>query len=89
ALYGSLINSKAYISDDVLLVECENELFLSLVRENEYARNSLRKATLDVTGKKFKLGPFKKDMYTISEKTDPLDDFINKLDTSSEEIELK
>ena len=87
-LHGSLNGSKAYTCGNILLVECENDLFLTLVRKNELSRNSLRDAAEEITGKVYKLGPFKKDEYNISEKIDPLDEFINKLDPTMYGLEL-
>lgn len=89
ALYGSLDGSKAYVCGNILLIQCENEFFLTLVRKNEYARNCLRDIAERVTGKIFKLGPFKEDQYNIKYSEDPLDNFINKLSSSLDELELK
>ena len=88
-LYGSLDGSKAYVCGNILLIECENEFFLTLVRKNEFARNCLRDIAERVTGKIFKLGPFKADRYNITSDEDPLDNFINKLSSSLDELELK
>lgn len=87
-LHGSLDGSKAYTCGNILLIECKNDLFLTLVRKNEISRKSLREAAEQVTGKNYKLGPFNNDDYNITEKTDPFDDFINKLDPSMYGLEL-
>lgn len=58
-LVGYLGDSKAYISGDYLLIDYRNEQFLKLISQPLY-RNQIKKAAADVTGKAFKLGPYKK-----------------------------
>ena len=44
---------------DYLLIDYRNEQFLKLISQPLY-RNQIKKAAADVTGKAFKLGPYKK-----------------------------
>ena len=60
ALHAALAGSTAYIRGDILLVDSPDELFLQLVRTNEYTKESLREAVLAETGKRYRLGPYKR-----------------------------
>ena len=75
-LRGVLQNSAAYIKGDYLLIDTENSQFRSLVNgTNPIYRNSIRNAALEVLGKTYKLGPYKK----TAESQDPLSAFAAKL----------
>ncbi len=75
-LRGVLQNSAAYIKGDYLLIDTENSQFRSLVNgSNPVYRNSIRNAALEVLGKTYKLGPYKK----TAESHDPLSAFAAKL----------
>ena len=41
-------------------MDSPDELFLQLVRTNEYTKESLREAVLAETGKRYRLGPYKR-----------------------------
>lgn len=53
-LFAALKNSDAYEKGDLMLIDAKNELFFKLIRENEFAKDSLRAALLrrpaDATG---------------------------------------
>ena len=89
ALYGALSGSSAYESGDILLIDCKNPMFLSLIRDNEYSRKSIRQAVAEVTGRKYRLGPYKADQYQIeTSQPDPLEDFLNNLSLPQESVEI-
>lgn len=49
ALSGALVGSCAYKKGNYVLIDCQGDLFLKLMRENEYARDCLKQAILEVT----------------------------------------
>ena len=49
-LCGTLNGSTAFVRDDTLLIKCENALFRRLIREDENAKSSLRRALFAVSG---------------------------------------
>ncbi len=73
-----LRGSKAYIKDDVLLIDSENDQFIPLMRGDPIYRTQIRNAVHSVVGRIYKLGPYKKKVATTG---DPLQDIINKLKT--------
>ncbi len=74
---ASLNNSTAYVSGDLLLIDCENDQFFSLMRnENPIYRTQIKKAVQAVVGKSYRLGPYKKETPSLN---DPLQNIINKL----------
>ena len=60
ALHGALKDSKAYVKGDIVLIDAPDELFVKLIRQSDYTKESLRDALRAQTGKKYRLGPYKK-----------------------------
>jgi DNA polymerase-3 subunit gamma/tau len=65
ALYGTLVKSQAYTGGELLLVDSGNSVFANMVRQDSYAKESLRDAVVQVTGKKYKLGPYNPEKYEV------------------------
>lgn len=63
-------NSKAYLSDPFVLIDSDNEVAFELLRKSSQ-RDKMRLAIREVTGKNYKLGPYKKEK-KIEAKIDPL-----------------
>lgn len=62
ALHGALKDSRAYVKGDIVLIDAPDELFIKLIRQSEYTKESLRDALKAQTGKKYRLGPYKKSV---------------------------
>jgi DNA polymerase-3 subunit gamma/tau len=79
ALYGTLVKSKAYTGGDFMLVESGNSVFANMVRQDSYAKASLRDAAEQITGKKYKLGPYNSEKYEVKADTGAeLDNILQK-----------
>ena len=77
ALHGTLVNSKAYVGGDLLLVDAgEGSMFAGMVRGDSYAKESLRAAVEEVTGKRYKLGPYSAERHTVKTKRDKLEEIL-------------
>ena len=63
-------NSKAYLSDPFVLIDSDNEVAFELLRKSSQ-RDKMRLAIKEVTGKNYKLGPYKKEKKE-QKKIDPL-----------------
>lgn len=63
-------NSKAYLSDPFVLIDSDNEVAFELLRKSSQ-RDKMRFAIKEVTGKNYKLGPYKKEKKS-EVKIDPL-----------------
>lgn len=63
-------NSKAYLSDPFVLIDSDNEVAFELLRKSSQ-RDKMRLAIREITGKNYKLGPYKKEK-KIEAKIDPL-----------------
>jgi len=88
ALNAALLGSKAYIRGDLLLVDSKDDLFLQLMRTSDYAKESLREAVVAETGKKYRLGPYKKEK--APEKTaSPLDSIAEAAKNAGIDIQIK
>ncbi|MBQ3048457.1 MAG: DNA polymerase III subunit gamma/tau [Oscillospiraceae bacterium] len=88
ALNAALLVSKAYIRGDLLLVDSKDDLFLQLMRTSDYAKESLREAVVAETGKKYRLGPYKKEK--APEKTaSPLDSIAEAAKNAGIDIQIK
>ncbi len=74
---GILNNSKAYVDGGFLLIDAPNPLFRSMMNSNEIMRESIKKAALEIVGKSFRLGPYRKKEAPSAD--DPLSVIANKL----------
>lgn len=74
---GVLNGSKAYISDNFLLIDTDSSQFKTLINgDNPLYRDSIKAAAQKVLGRSFKLGPYKTQQQIES---DPLSAFAEKL----------
>lgn len=76
ALHGALINTSAYRYQEIILIDCDNPLFLEMIRTNEYAKKSIHQALIAGSGRDWRIGPFKRDQYE-AKKDDPLEDILS------------
>jgi len=67
ALCGTLVEFTAYVSGDLLLVDAEGGMFARMVRGDSYAKESLRAVVEEVTGHKFRLGPYNPEKYAVEQ----------------------
>lgn len=90
ALYGAMIDSRAYTSGDLMLIDCANDMFRQLLRTSIAAKESLRDAILAVTGRKYNLGPYNPQKHTVAQNTDdPLEGLLKKASELNVPLELK
>ena len=87
SLYISLKNSQAYVSGDYVLIDSKNDLAFELLRQSKY-RAEIRSIVKDITGKQYKLGPYKK-ISTEPEKADPLNELIKTAESGGVNIKFK
>ena len=87
SLYLSLKNSQAYISEDYVLIDSKNDLAFELLRQSKY-RAQIKKIVKDITGKQYKLGPYKSKSDT-DKKPDPLNELIKTAESGGVNIKFK
>ncbi len=75
----SFTDTNAYESGNYLLIDSKTTLPFELLRVSTQ-REKIREAILEITGKKFKLGPYKKPEQQEEKKADPLDSFVKNLE---------
>ncbi len=80
-----LRGSSAYLQGDLLLIDSRNAQFLDLIREGAKNRGDIREAALEITGRQFRLGPYRKEEKASAE--DPFAAFVSRLQGSSARIE--
>ena len=80
AISAAFEDTNAYVSGDYLLIETNHEIAFELLKKSSQ-REEIRKAVQEVTGRVYKLGPYK---LPEKKKTrdDTLNDFINNLRAS-------
>ena len=90
ALRGAMNDSRAFVHGEMMLIDCQNELFRSLVRTSIAAKESLRDAILAVTGHKYNLGPYNPDKYApAAAPSDPLEGMLKRASELDVPVELK
>lgn len=80
AISAAFEGSNAYISGDYLLIETNQDIAFQLLKKSSQ-RDNIRKAVSEITGKTYKLGPYKKPE-VIEKKDDVLSQFISNLKNS-------
>ena len=80
AISAAFENTSAYISGEYLLIETDHEIAFELLKKSAQ-REEIRKAVQEVTGKVYKLGPYKLPEKEVR-RDEVLDNFINKLKAS-------
>jgi DNA polymerase-3 subunit gamma/tau len=78
ALYGTLHNSTAYVGGELFLVDAGGGMFSEMVRSDGYAKESLRGAVTQVTGKKYRLGPYNPERHEVKDNGEKLDAIMGK-----------
>ncbi len=91
ALFGTLVDSSAYVGGDLLLVDAgADSMFAKMVRGDSYAKESLRAAVEQVTGKKYRLGPYNPQRYEVKAKIpDKLDELLKKASELGVDVQVK
>lgn len=80
AISAAFEDSNAYVSGDYLLIETEQEIAFQLLKKSAQ-RDNIRKAVSEITGRTYKLGPYKKPEQE-EKKDDVLAQFISNLKNS-------
>ena len=80
AISAAFEDSNAYVSGDYLLIETEQEIAFQLLKKSAQ-RDNIRKAVSEITGRTYKLGPYKKPEEK-EKKDDVLTQFISNLKNS-------
>ncbi|MBQ4129033.1 MAG: DNA polymerase III subunit gamma/tau [Ruminococcus sp.] len=80
AISAAFEGSNAYVSGDYLLIETDQDIAFQLLKKSAQ-RDNIRKAVSEVTGRTYKLGPYKKPE-TQEKKDDVLEQFISNLKES-------
>ncbi len=84
SIASALSGSTAYESSGFLLIDTPNSLAFDLLRQNE-RRQAVRRIVQEITGKAYKLGPYRRPGQT-QEKPDPLKQFRANLEGSGVEV---
>ena len=80
AISAAFEGSNAYVSGNYLLIEADQEIAFQLLKKSSQ-RDNIRKAVSEITGKTYKLGPYKKPEVQ-EKKDDVLSNFIANLKNS-------
>lgn len=89
ALYGALQSSTAYRRGNYVLIDCRDDFFLKLMRENAYAKDCLKQAILQVTGNRCNIGPYRRADKQPLAQTDPLNTFLANLDLPEDKVVIE
>lgn len=87
-LAAVLLNSRAFLQGNLLLIDSPGKL--DLLKKNAYAKDSLRAAAQELTGVRYRLGPYKS---VVNQQTaapvSPLDEIANDLIKQGMNVEIK
>ena len=90
ALHGALVNTEAYLDGEIVLIDCQDSLFLEMIRTNEYAKKSIHQALVGATGRDYRIGPFKHDRYqSKKQQDDPMEDILSSAQKLGVEVSIE
>lgn len=78
AIAGAFTNTNAYESGNYLLIDASTDIPFQLLKESAQRAN-VRTAIQEITGRVYKLGPYKRPEAVQQEKSDPLKDLVQNL----------
>jgi DNA polymerase-3 subunit gamma/tau len=87
AVRSALGGSNAYLEGEHILIQCANPLFLTMIRENQYTRDIIKRAIAEVTGRRYPIGPYRTPVQKQEE--DPLEEFIRSLPADDDSITIR
>ena len=76
ALHGALVSTEAFLDGEIVLIDCQDPLFLEMIRSNDYAKKSLHQALLSGAGRDYRIGPFKRERYEMKKADDPMEQIL-------------
>ena len=76
ALHGALVSTEAYLDGEIVLIDCQDPLFLEMIRSNDYAKKSLHQALQSGAGRDYRIGPFKRERYERKKADDPMEQIL-------------
>ena len=90
-LCGALVDSKAYLHGELVLIDCESKFFLSLIRSDEQAKKAIHQAFIAATGRDFRMGPFQKDKYAVAKdnEEDPMNALLSQMQSAGVDVVTK
>ena len=90
-LCGALVDSKAYLHGELVLIDCESKFFLSLIRSDEQAKKAIHQAFIAATGRDFRMGPFHKDKYAVAKDDgeDPMNALLSQMQNAGVDVVTK
>ena len=74
-LYSIFVGAKGYTRGDIFLIDSPNSSIGDFIKKNNYSKN-IKIALYNITGKKYKIGIYKREQGSDNEKRDALDDLI-------------
>ena len=76
ALHGALVSTEAFLDGEIVLIDCQDPLFLEMIRSNDYAKKSIHQALLSGAGRDYRIGPFKRERYERKKADDPMEQIL-------------
>ena len=76
ALHGALVSTEAFLDGEIVLIDCQDPLFLEMIRSNDYAKKSLHQALQSGAGRDYRIGPFKRERYEMKKADDPMEQIL-------------
>ena len=76
ALHGALVSTEAFLDGEIVLIDCQDPLFLEMIRSNDYAKKSLHQALQSGAGRDYRIGPFKRERYERKRADDPMEQIL-------------
>ena len=76
ALHGALVSTEAFLDGEIVLIDCQDPLFLEMIRSNDYAKKSIHQSLQSGAGRDYRIGPFQRERYERKKADDPMEQIL-------------
>ena len=91
AAKGALTGSDAYQAGKRILIASQNPVFREMMKSNEYTRDSIKKAIMEVTGVRYGIGPYNGPAPAVQEapKAAPVEDILQRAQEAGVPVDIR
>ena len=91
AAKGAFTGTTAYLAGGRVLIASDSPVFREMLRNNEYTRDSLKRAIAEVTGTRYGIGPYNGPAPAVQEapKAAPVEDILQRAQEAGVPVDIR
>lgn len=89
AAKGAFTGTSAYLAGGRVLIASDSPVFREMLRNNEYTRDSLKRAIAEVTGTRYGIGPYNGPAAAPAPKAAPVEDILQRAQEAGVPVDIQ